>query len=173
MLSQKLEKAINVHINAEIFSSYLYYSMASYFDSKSLKGFAHWMRIQALEEMTHAHKFIMFLGDRGGRAIMQTVEGPQNEWESPLATVIAVYEHEVKVSGLINGLMDMAIEEKDYASVNFLQWFVGEQVEEEASADEVVQKLGLIEQTKGGLFMLDQEMNKRVFTLPQDLAGVF
>jgi len=173
MLSKKLEKAINDQINAEIFSSYLYYSMAAYFDSTGLKGFARWMRIQALEEMTHAHKFIAFAGDRGARVKLQAIDEPQTEWKSALATATAVYDHEVKVSALINELMDLAIAEKDHASVHFLQWFVGEQVEEEASADEIVQRLKLIEKTKGGLFMLDQEMGKRAFTMPQDIAGAF
>jgi ferritin len=173
MLNKKIEEAINNQINAEIYSSYLYYSMAAYFDSLSLKGFSHWMRVQALEELTHVQKFVAFVGDRSGRVLMQPVDGPPTEWGSPLIAFEAVYEHEVKVTGLINKIMDLAQEEKDHASVNFMQWFVGEQVEEEASVDEVVQKLKLVDKTEGGLFLLDQEIDKRTFTLPPDLAGVF
>ncbi len=173
MLNKKIEEAINNQINAEIYSSYMYYSMAAYFESMSLKGFSHWMRVQALEELTHVQKFSTFINDRGGRVLMAPVEGPPTKWESPMAAFVAVYEHEVKVTGLINGLMDLALQESDHATVNFMQWFVGEQVEEEASADEVVQKLKLVDKTEGGLFLLDQEMDKRTFVLPPDLAGVF
>ncbi|MCP4679792.1 MAG: ferritin [Deltaproteobacteria bacterium] len=173
MLNKKIEEAINNQINAEIYSSYMYYSMAAYFESISLKGFSHWMRVQALEELTHVQKFATFINDRGGRVLMAQVDGPPTEWESPMAAFVAVYEHEVKVTGLINKLMDLALEESDHATVNFMQWFVGEQVEEEASADEVVQRLRLVDKTEGGLFLLDQELDKRTFVLPPDLAGVF
>ncbi|MCP4603036.1 MAG: ferritin [Proteobacteria bacterium] len=173
MLNKKVEETINSQINAEIYSSYLYYSMAAYFETLSLKGFSHWMRVQALEELTHVQKFATFVGDRGGRVTMQPVDGPPTEWESPLALFEAVYEHEVKVTGLINKMMDLALAESDHATVNFLQWFVSEQVEEEASVGEVVQKLKLVDKTEGGLFLLDQEMDKRTFVLPQNLVGVF
>jgi ferritin len=173
MLSKKIEEAINDQINAEVYSGYLYYSMSVYFDSLTLNGFAHWLRVQALEEFTHVQKFVTFLNDRGARPLMKPVEGPPTEWDSPLAAVEEVYEHEVGVTKRINKLMDLALAESDHAAVNFLNWFVGEQVEEEASADEVVQKLKLVNKTEGGLFLLDQEMDKRTFALPQDLVGVF
>ena len=173
MLNKKVEDAIKQQVNAEIFSSYLYYSMAAYFESLSLKGFSHWMRVQALEELTHVQKFVAFVSDRGGRVLMEAVEGPPTEWESPLAAFEAVYEHEVKVTGLINKLMDLALQERDHATVSFLQWFVTEQVEEEASVDDVVQKLKLVDKTEGGLFLLDQELDKRTFVLPPNLVGVF
>jgi len=173
MLDQKVENAINDQINAELYSAYLYYSMAAYFESLSLKGFAHWMRVQALEEMSHVQKFFSYINDRGGRVVLQPIEAPLSEWASPLAIFEATYAHEVQVTGLINRLMDLALAESDHASCHFLQWFVGEQVEEEASADEIVQKLKLVNKTEGGLFLLDQEMDKRTFTAPPDLAGVF
>jgi ferritin len=172
-LSQKVQDAINDQINAELYSAYLYYSMAAYFESISLKGFSHWMRVQALEEMTHVQKFFSYLNDRGGRVLMKPIEAPPSEWASPLAIFEGAYAHEVKVTGLVNQLMDLALAESDHATCNFLQWFVGEQVEEEASADEVVQKLKLVDKTEGGLFLLDQEMDKRTFVAPPDLAGVF
>ena len=171
MLDKKIEEAINGQINAEIYSSYLYYSMSAYFDSVSLSGFAHWMRAQALEEMTHAHKFFGYINNRGGRVVLSAIEAPQLEWDSPTAVAEHVYNHEVHVSGLINKLMDLALSVSDHATVNFLQWFIAEQVEEEASADEVVQKLKLVDKKEGGLFMLDQEMGKRAFTLPPELTG--
>jgi ferritin len=173
MLTQKVQDAINDQINAELYSAYLYYSMAAYFESISLKGFSHWMRVQALEEMTHVQKFFSYLNDRGSRVLMKPIEAPPSDWASPLAVFEEAYAHEVKVTDLINKLMDLALAESDHASCNFLQWFVGEQVEEEASADEVVQKLKLVNKTEGGLFLLDQELDKRSFVPPPDLAGVF
>jgi ferritin len=172
MLKKNLEDAINRQINAETFSSGIYYSMSAYFESLSLKGFAKWMRIQALEELTHIQRFFAYMVDRGARVRMQAVDAPPVEWESPLDAFEQALTHEQKVTGLINGLMDLAHKESDYATINFLQWFVAEQVEEEASADEVVQQLKLVDKTEGGLFLLDQEMGKRIFQLPPDLAGV-
>jgi ferritin len=173
MLNPKIEQAINDQINAEVYSAYLYYSMAAFFESLSLKGFSHWLRIQALEELTHVQKFVGYISDRGGRARMQTVEAPPVEWSTPLEVFNQVYEHEVEVTQRVNTLLDLAIAESDHATANFLQWFVAEQVEEEASADDVVQRLKLVDKTEGGLFLLDQEMDKRSFVPPADLAGVF
>jgi ferritin len=173
MINKKIETAINKQINAEIYSSSLYYSMAAYFETLSLKGFSHWLRVQALEELTHVQKFFSYVHERGGRIRMLPVDGPPTDWKSPLAAFKLVYEHEVGVSGMINNIMDLALKESDHATSHFLQWFVGEQVEEEASADEVLQKLKLVNKTDGGLFLLDQEMDKRTFVMPQNLVGVF
>ena len=173
MIKKKIETAINKQINAEIYSSSLYYSMAAYFETQGLKGFSHWLRVQALEELTHVQKFFAYVHERGGHIQMLPVDGPPTKWKSPLAAFEQVYEHEVGVTGMINKLMDLALKESDHATSTFLQWFITEQVEEEASADEVVQKLRLVDKTEGGLFLLDQEMDKRSFVLPQDLAGVF
>jgi ferritin len=173
VLDKDVERGINQQINAELYSAYLYYSMSAYFEAQSLKGFSHWMRVQALEEMTHVQKFFSYVNDRGGRVTLDPIEAPAMEWESPLAVFEAVYSHEVHVTGLINKLMDMALAKSDHASSSFLRWFVTEQVEEEASADEVLQKLKLVEKTEGGLFLLDQEMDGRTFNLPADLVGVF
>ena len=173
MLKENVQEAINEQINAELYSAYLYYSMAAYFESISLKGFSHWMRVQALEEMTHVHKLFSYVNDRGGRVIVRPIEAPPTEWDSPLAVFEATYAHEVQVTALINKLMDFAVAESDHASCQFLQWFVAEQVEEEASADEIVQKLRLVDKSEGGLFLLDQEMDKRTFVLPANLAGAF
>ena len=173
VLDKDVERGINQQVNAELYSAYLYYAMAAYFEALSLKGFSHWMRVQALEEMTHVQKFFAYLNDRGGRVVLMPIGAPPSEWGSPLEVFQQVYAHEVEVTGLINKLMDLVLATSDHASSSFLQWFVSEQVEEEATADEVLQKLKLVDKTEGGLFLLDQEMDKRTFALPPDLAGVF
>ena len=166
MLSKKMEKALNGQVNAELYSSYLYLSMESWFKSKNLNGFANWMRVQAQEEMSHAMKIYDFIDERGGRIVLKAIDGPPTEWDSPLTVFEAVYEHEQKVTALINDLVDLSIKEKDHATNSFLQWFVSEQVEEEASADAAVQQLKMVESAPGGMFMLDREMGRRVFTPP-------
>jgi len=167
-ISKTMEKAINGQINAELYSSYLYLSMAADLNNKALSGFSNWMKIQAQEELYHAMKFYDFVLERGGSVSLDTIEAPQTEWKTPLAVFQAAYKHEQLVTGLINGLVDLAIKENDHASNNFLQWYVKEQVEEEASADEIVQKLKLIGSQGNGIFMLDKEMGARapLFTLP-------
>lgn len=166
MISKKMEKALNEQVNAEMYSAYLYLSMESFFQSLNLKGFANWMRVQTQEEMMHAMKIYDFVIERGGRMILKAIDGPPTKWESPLSIFKAVLEHEKKVTGLINDLVNLAIEEKDHASNGFLQWFVTEQVEEESSAEDLVQQLQMMENVPGGLFILDRELVQRVFTPP-------
>jgi len=170
MLSEKLQNALNDQINAELYSSYLYLSMSAYFQSINLGGFANWMRIQAQEELVHVMKFYDFINERGSRVALETVEGPPTEWKSPLAAFEHAYGHEQMVTGRINDLVNMAIDERDHATNGFLQWFVTEQVEEEATASGVVEKLKLVGDGGGGLFMLDRELGQRVFTPPADLG---
>jgi len=167
-ISKKMEKAINDQINAEMYSSYLYLSMAADLDGKALAGFSNWMKIQAQEELYHAMKMYDYVLERGGAIKLDVIEAPQTEWKTPLAIFQAAYKHELLVTSLINDLVDLAIKEKDHATNNFLQWYVKEQVEEEASADEIVQKLKLIGSQGNGLFMLDKEMTTRLplFTFP-------
>ncbi len=169
MISQKMQEAINRQINAELYSSYLYMSMAAYFEHLQLAGFCHWMKVQVQEELSHAVRFYNYLCERGGRALMAGIEAPPTEWESPQECMQAVLDHERKVTGLINDLMNLAQDERDHASISFLQWFVDEQVEEEASVDAILGKLRLVQSAPGGLFMLDKEMGGRTFTLPVDL----
>jgi len=166
MISKKMEDALNEQVNAELYSSYLYLSMESYFKSQNLNGFANWMRIQTQEEVAHATKIYDFINERGGRVILKAIEGPPTEWDSALVVFKAVYEHEQKVTGLINDLVDLAIKEKDHATNSFLQWFVNEQVEEESTADEIMQQLKMMENAPGGMFMFDRELGQRVFTPP-------
>ncbi len=170
MLSEKMVKALNDQINAELYSSYLYLSMASYFAEVNLAGFRRWMECQAAEEMYHAMKMYNFVNERGGRVTMKQIDAPPVEWESPLAVLEATLAHEQMVTGRINDLVDLAIAEKDHATNNFLQWYVAEQVEEEASVDEIIQKLKLMGDAQGGLFMIDQEMGQRVFTIPPEVT---
>ena len=166
MLNQKIEQAFNEQLNAEAYSAYLYWSMSAYFESMNLKGFASWMRVQALEELTHTEKFFNYIAERGGRVKLAAVDAPAVEWDSPLAAFEAAYGHETIVTGRINKLMDLAVAESDHAAQIFLQWFVSEQVEEEASADEVVQKLKLVGDAPGALFMVDNVLGQRVFVPP-------
>lgn len=164
MIKKKMENELNKQLNAELYSSYLYLSMSAYFESISLKGFANWMRVQAQEELVHAMKFYDYLNERGGRAVLMTIDAPPAKWQSPIAVFENVYEHEQKVTGLIHDLVSLAISENDHATNNFLQWFVAEQVEEESSADEIVQKLKLVGDAREALFMLDKELGQRGFT---------
>jgi ferritin len=164
MLNPKMEKALNEQVNAEWYSAYLYMSMSAYFQAENLPGFANWMYIQAQEELTHGMKIYNFINERGGRGAMKTIAEPPSEWDSPLAAFEAAYGHEQKVTGLIGGLVELAVQEKDHASNNMLQWFVEEQVEEEASVDEVVQLLKRAGSGEGAMFMIDRELGTRVFT---------
>jgi len=166
MLSEKVESAFNRQINAELYSAYLYLSMSAYFKSGNLDGFANWMYVQAQEELMHAMKFYAFLHQRGGRVTLGPVEAPPKQWDSPEAVFKEVLAHEQKVTGLIHGLVEIALSEHDHASNIFLQWFVTEQVEEEESADSVLQQLKFMAGAKGGLFMMDREMGQRTFTPP-------
>lgn len=172
MLSDKIQEALNSQLNAELYSAYLYLSMAAYFTSINLPGFSNWMRIQRLEEITHGMKFYDFIEERGSRVSIQPIEGPPTEWDGAVDVFEAVLAHEQKVTGLINDLVNLAIEEKDHATSSFLQWFIDEQVEEEASADEALQKIKRVQEAPGGLFMLDREMGQRVFNpQPTGLEG--
>ena len=171
MLSGKMLEAINDQINAELYSAYLYLSMSAHFESINLPGFANWMRCQTQEELVHAMKFYNHVGERGGQVTLTTIEGPPTEWESPLAAFEQANKHEQHVTARINALVDLAIQEGDHASNAFFQWFVTEQVEEEASTDTVVKKLQLMGDAGNGLFMIDRELAQRVFVQPPDLAG--
>jgi ferritin len=166
MLDAKIAKALNGQINAELYSAYLYYSMSAWFDSKSLSGFASWMQAQAQEEMYHVTKFYAYINERGSRVIMEAIDKPQIDWESPLEVFEHVVRHEEMVTALINKLVDLALDERDHASNNFLQWFVSEQVEEEASVSAVRDRLKLVGDDSAGMFALDMELGKRIFTPP-------
>ncbi|MCF8040418.1 MAG: ferritin [Desulfohalobiaceae bacterium] len=166
MLTQNMQKSLNDQITAETYSAYLYLSMAAYFEDQGLPGFSAWMKAQAQEELFHAMKFFNFVNDRGGRVLLGAIEQPPTEWASVVDVFQATLDHEKHVTSLINKLVDLAIEEKDHATNNFLQWFVGEQVEEEDTAGQILNKLKLMDQASGGLFMLDKELGQRTFVPP-------
>ena len=161
MLSKTIQDAMNEQIKNELYSAYLYLSMSAYCEAANLPGFAHWMRVQAQEEEAHAMKFYDFIYERGGRVVLQAIDQPPVEFQSPLNVFEQTLEHEQKVTALIHDLYTLAVQEKDYASQAFLQWFVTEQVEEEASATQIVETLKMIGDKGHALLMLDRELGKR------------
>lgn len=171
MMSKKMQDALNAQINAEWYSAYLYLAMTSYFTSVNLVGMATWMRVQTQEEMFHGIKMYDFINERGGRALLKAIEQPPAEWDSALAVFENGLAHEQKVTALINDLVDLSMAERDHATTIFLQWYVTEQVEEEANASGIVSKLRMIGQDASSLFALDQELGQRVFTLPAPAAA--
>lgn len=166
MLSPKMEAALNDQVKWEAWSAYLYLSMASYFESVGLMGFANWMKVQEKEEKFHSERFYSYTFERGGRIRLQPFEAPQSDWDSPLAAFEDALKHEQGVTARINALMDLAIAERDHATASFLKWFIDEQVEEESSVTDVINKLKFIKDNPSALYMLDQELAARVFTPP-------
>ena len=161
MLNPQIQDAFNKQLNAEYFSSYLYLSMAAYFEAQSLSGMAQWMRIQAQEEEMHAMKFFDFINERDGRVTLTAIEAPKTEWKSPLEAFQDAYEHEQKITGMINELSNLSASLKDHAAHNFLEWFVAEQVEEENSVRTIVDQLKLVGDHGVGQFILDGQLGQR------------
>jgi ferritin len=168
MISEKLQDAINEQINRELYSGYLYLSMAAYFDSMNLPGFAKFMRVQEEEERFHAMKFYDFLNERGGRVVLKKIAQPEVDFDSPVEVFELSLKHEQFVTKSINELMDLAIAENDHATKSFLNWYVDEQVEEEDTMDGIVNKLKLIGGKGHGMLMMDKELGARTFTAPTD-----
>ncbi len=162
MISKSMEGALNAQINAEMYSAYLYLSMAADFEDKNLTGFAHWMYLQAQEEFGHASRFYNYVNEQQGKIVLKAIDAPQIEWTNPVDVFDTVYKHEQHVTSLINNLISLAMEEKDFASNIFLQWFVTEQVEEESNAATTLAKLKMIGDNIQGLFMMDQELSQRI-----------
>jgi len=158
MISEKMQKAINDQINAEFYSSYFYLSMAAYCDSENYKGFAEWFRLQAEEERTHGFKLFDYLQERGGRVILKSIDEPPTNFKSIQDTFEQTLEHERKVTSLINNLNKLAIEENDYATQAHLQWFISEQVEEEATAEDILNQIKMVEGRPGNLFYIDRHI---------------
>jgi ferritin len=161
MLTPKLHEAFNKQINAELFSSYLYLSMAAYFEANNFKGMAAWMRAQAGEEHSHAMKIFDYVNDRGSHVALGAIEAPKAEWKSPLDAFEDAYKHEQKITGLISDLFNLAAMEKDGASHDFLEWFCREQVEEEANASLIVAQLNMVGSNGPALLMLDAQLGQR------------
>ncbi|MCX5770418.1 MAG: ferritin [Candidatus Hydrogenedentes bacterium] len=166
MLNKKVQKAINDQITAELYSANLYLSMSAWFDSMNLKGFANWMRVQYQEETFHALKFYDYVLSRQGSVTLAGIDAPATVWKSPLNAFEETLKHEQHVTSLINNLAFLAQEEKDLATGILLQWYVTEQIEEEANAEGILQKLKLAGDDPGALFMIDNELAARVYTPP-------
>jgi ferritin len=166
MHSEKVIDALNEQLNQEMYSSNMYRAMQAYFMHQNLTGFANWVDVQAVEENFHARKLFDFMNDRGYKVSILPVAGPPNDWESPLAALTAAYDHECALSKRINEIYKLADSEGDIATRVFLQWFINEQVEEEANADKVVQKLKMVQDSPAGMYMLDRELATRVSEVP-------
>ena len=164
MLSQKMQEALNNHINAEYYSSYMYLAMSAYCEKINLKGFANWFRVQSAEEMIHVTKFFDYVLDRRGEVTLKPIQGPPTSWDSAQAVFEAALKHEQHVTTLIYGLADLAIAEKDHATHNLLEWFLEEQVEEEAAADQILQDIKLAGAAQTGLYLIDRDLSSRSFT---------
>jgi ferritin len=161
MIGKKMQDALNKQINEEMFSSYLYLAMSADFQAKNLAGAGSWMKAQADEETSHAMKFFHFILERGGEVELLPIAKPRKNWKSPLEAFEEAEKHEQHITRCIHDLVDLAVAEKDYATQNLLQWFVNEQVEEEAAAGEIVAKLKMVAESKNGLYMMDRELGAR------------
>lgn len=169
-MNKKIEEAINAQINAEMWSAYLYLSMAAQCHELGLSGMANWFEIQFKEEQDHAHIFYNYVISRGGRVVLKPIEAVETEWKDALAMYEKTLEHEKVVTGLINNLYSIAVEEKDYATQTMLQWFIDEQVEEEENARTLIDTLKMINGNGYGLYMLDKELAARVYTQASPLT---
>ena len=171
MISKKIEEALNAQINAEFWSAYLYLSMSANFAVKGNPGFANWFNIQFKEEQDHAQIFIKYLLSRGGKVVLSPIEAVKTEWESPLDAYKDTLEHEKKVTSMINNLYALARAENDYATQSMLKWFIDEQVEEEETAQGLIDSLTMIKDNGFGIYMLDKELSARTYTQAAPLAG--
>lgn len=161
MVNQDVQDAINEQIKHEFYAAYQYLAMMTWFESKSLSGFGHWMRLQAGEEVEHAMKLVDFLIDRGGTVELGGIGKPKLDFDSPLDVMRAALAHEEKVTGLINGVYAMAVEHADYPAQVLMQWFISEQVEEEKNAGEIVDQLELAGGSASALLVIDGRLASR------------
>jgi len=161
MLSRTLQDAVNQQIKNELFSAYLYLAMSAHFEAQALPGFAKWMRLQAKEEVKHAMKLFDFVNDRGGRVTLEAIEKPPVEFKGCADVMAQVLEHEKKVTGMIHSLYAQALKENDYPAQVMLHWFIGEQVEEEKTAADILAELKMVGDSPAGIVMVDRELGKR------------
>ncbi len=166
VLSDKMVEALNTQLNKELYSAYLYLSMSAYSTFKGFRGFANWFMVQYQEEMIHAMKIYNYVNSQGGQIRLLAITQPPTEFGSPLQIFEKTLEHERFVTKSINGLIDLASQEKDHATTIFLQWFVTEQIEEEANDNDIISRLKLVGSDGNGLLMLDKELGARVFVPP-------
>ena len=161
MMKPEIQSAMNAQINEELYSAYLYAAMVNYFEEINLKGAAKWMRIQVQEELSHATKFFEYMISRNAKVALKPISGPKADWKSPLAAWEAAYKHECHITECINKLYSRASDCKDPATMQFLDWFVNEQVEEEANTSDIVAQMKMVKDAPGGLFLLDRELAAR------------
>jgi ferritin len=171
MLNQKIEEALNAQINAEMWSAYLYLSMAAYCHSQGNPGMGKWFEVQFQEEQDHAKIFFNYVISRGGNVVLKPIEAVPTTWNSVLEVFESTLEHEQKVTALINNLFAITAAENDYATQSMLKWFIDEQVEEEETAQNIIDNLKMIKDNGYGLYMLDKELGARVYTQAAPLAG--
>jgi len=164
--NEKVQEVLNNQINAELWSAYLYLSMSAYFESEGFAGFASWMRIQYQEETAHAMKMFNFVNERGGRVELKPIAEVPTTWNGPLDVFEETFKHECLVTDLINNCVNVAIDERDHATVNFLQWYIDEQVEEEANVSAILDELKIVGTEGHALFMINRELGARVFVDP-------
>lgn len=160
-MSDTVVEALNEQVREELYAAYLYLGMMNHFEAESLPGFAHWMRLQAQEELAHALKLVDFLSDRGAPVELQAIDRPPQEFDSPLSVMQAALEHEREVTRRIEAIYETALEERDYPAQVMLQWFITEQVEEEKSASDIVDRLERAGDSGGALLVLDEQMSQR------------
>lgn len=165
-MNAKVKKALSEQINKEFFSAYLYLSMNQHFEGQDMPGMANWMYQQFLEEQFHAKKMLKYLNSRGVHVELEAIEKPQVEWDTIMQVFKDVLEHEESITASINNIQSIAVDEKDFATMNFLQWFIDEQIEEEENASNLIKQLELIGDNGYGLLMLDKEMAARTFSEP-------
>jgi ferritin len=166
-MNKKLVQAITEQVNKELYSAYLYTAMEQYLEDQDMSGMASWMYQQALEEQFHGRKMMKYLNSRGEKVVLKQIDEPKIEWASFKEVFDDVLEHEQFVTKSINDIQSLAADEKDYATMNFLQWFIDEQIEEEETATDLIKQLKLIGDNGYGLLMLDKEMAQRSFTEPK------
>lgn len=171
MMSVKMAKALNEQFNFEIYSSYIYASMSSWFKARNLNGFANWMNVQVREELDHAARFYSFMHDYGASVEYDAIPKPKSSWKTPTEIFGDALHHEGLVTSRINKLIDLALKEKDHATYASLQWFISEQVEEEANASAVLQQLKMIKDAPDAIMFLDRELGQRVYTPPAGADG--
>jgi ferritin len=169
-MTQNLKNAINAQINAELWSAYLYLAMSMDAEAKGYKGVANWFYVQFQEEQAHARIFMNFLNSRDEKVELMPIEAVPAEWDSVQSMFEKTLEHEKKVTAMINNIAAIAAEDRDFASINRLNWFIDEQVEEEESAREMISTFAAVEGNKYGMYMLDKELAARVYTVPSPLA---
>ena len=170
MLSKNLHDAINAQINAELWSAYLYLAMSMDAEAKGLKGVANWFYVQYLEEQDHARIFMNYLNSRDAKVMLLPIDEVPTTWDSVLAMFTQTLAHEKKVTSLINNLAAIANDDRDFASINRLVWFIDEQVEEEGNARDMIAAVEAVEGNKYGMYMLDKELATRTYAQPSPLA---